>query len=624
MASANQPSPYDYYVGAATNTTLYRGNGTNSGNFAVISNVPSFIAPHVLAVNEAGNTVSHFVDGAPAGTGVLNNGWNESFDADQGQALQLGERGDYVNRLNGSISELILIGQALDSNEVVAINNYLISKYSIPTGTNAYPVITQQPAPSTNVDQNTTLIVPTVVTGNPLAIQWYDTNNIAQAGQTNATLTINNIQTSDGYYLVATNIFASVTSSVVRVTVFSGLNVTLGPTNVTLYQGLPSTFTAQALGNSPFYYQWYQGASPIPNATNSTYTATATLGSTAYSCTVTNGYNGISSTNAGPIWFTGIALPTNAFSQTLLSDGPIAYWRLNEPAGSTNAYDFVGGYNGYYGANTTNGLPGVPLVGSPGELGVAMDSSVSSANTNGYVTTPGINLTTSNLTLLCWVYSFASQVNPSGLVFLRDNNNVNVLGSQIGGANTLDYTWANNSATYTFNSGITVPQNSWSLAALVITPSQAQLYVFNSSGVGSAANVVANPPQSLATGFALGSDPQAITSNRTFNGQMDEVAIFNYPLSFGQLQQLYTAATTGSSGAVNTNPTNIMFSVSGGNLMLSWPTDHTGWRLQAQTNNLSVGIGTNWVDVAGSTATNQVVIPINITNGSVFYHLVYP
>jgi hypothetical protein len=39
---------------------------------------------------------------------------------------------------------------------------------------------------------------------------------------------------------------------------------------------------------------------------------------------------------------------------------------------------------------------------------------------------------------------------------------------------------------------------------------------------------------------------------------------------------------------------------------------------------LSVGIRTNWVDVAGSTATNQVVIPINITNGSVFYHLVYP
>jgi len=75
---------------------------------------------------------------------------------------------------------------------------------------------------------------------------------------------------------------------------------------------------------------------------------------------------------------------------------------------------------------------------------------------------------------------------------------------------------------------------------------------------------------------------------------------------------------------VNTNPTNIVFSTAGGNLTLSWPLDHTGWRLLSQTNTLSVGINTNWVTVAGSTATNQVVIPINITNGSVFYRLVYP
>jgi glucose/arabinose dehydrogenase len=55
---------------------------------------------------------------------------------------------------------------------------------------------------------------------------------------------------------------------------------------------------------------------------------------------------------------------------------------------------------------------------------------------------------------------------------------------------------------------------------------------------------------------------------------------------------------------------------------LSWPV--AGVRLQVQTNSLAVGLSTNWVDVPGSTATNQVVFPINPANGSVFYRLASP
>jgi hypothetical protein len=75
---------------------------------------------------------------------------------------------------------------------------------------------------------------------------------------------------------------------------------------------------------------------------------------------------------------------------------------------------------------------------------------------------------------------------------------------------------------------------------------------------------------------------------------------------------------------VNPNPTNITTQVSGGNLTLSWPADHTGWQLQALTNALNVGLSTNWSVVAGSAATNQWVIPINNTNGCVFYRLTLP
>jgi autotransporter-associated beta strand protein len=75
---------------------------------------------------------------------------------------------------------------------------------------------------------------------------------------------------------------------------------------------------------------------------------------------------------------------------------------------------------------------------------------------------------------------------------------------------------------------------------------------------------------------------------------------------------------------IATNPTNISVLLLGGHLTLTWPGDHIGWTLQAQTNNPGVGIGTNWVDVPGSTATNQMSFPIDPANGSVFYRLAYP
>lgn len=72
------------------------------------------------------------------------------------------------------------------------------------------------------------------------------------------------------------------------------------------------------------------------------------------------------------------------------------------------------------------------------------------------------------------------------------------------------------------------------------------------------------------------------------------------------------------------NAANIIFSAGTTNLMLLWPLDHTGWRLQAQTNTLDSGLGTNWTDVPSSTQTNNVSVPIDATTGSVFYRLIYP
>jgi hypothetical protein len=103
----------------------------------------------------------------------------------------------------------------------------------------------------------------------------------------------------------------------------------------------------------------------------------------------------------------------------------------------------------------------------------------------------------------------------------------------------------------------------------------------------------------------------------SWNGDVLELTVSN---AYGTTNVFVTPTIAN----INLNPTNIVESATNGLLTLSWPADHKGWQLQAQTNSLSVGINTNWVNVSGSTGTNQVVIPINLSNGCVFYRLVYP
>ena len=62
--------------------------------------------------------------------------------------------------------------------------------------------------------------------------------------------------------------------------------------------------------------------------------------------------------------------------------------------------------------------------------------------------------------------------------------------------------------------------------------------------------------------------------------------------------------------------------VSGNILQLSWSQNYLGWTLQAQTNEPSTGIGTNWEIVSGSANTNQFSTTMDDTTGSVFFRLI--
>jgi autotransporter-associated beta strand protein len=118
-------------------------------------------------------------------------------------------------------------------------------------------------------------------------------------------------------------------------------------------------------------------------------------------------------------------------------------------------------------------------------------------------------------------------------------------------------------------------------------------------------------------------------------GGGDSFKLFNAPNFSGSFTEMILPAldpgliwnfvpASGVLSVVATNSTQLSAALSGNTLTLSWPADHLGWHLQVQTNALDVGLGSNWVDVPDTSTTNQVVVPADTLNGSVFYRMVYP
>jgi fibronectin-binding autotransporter adhesin len=88
-------------------------------------------------------------------------------------------------------------------------------------------------------------------------------------------------------------------------------------------------------------------------------------------------------------------------------------------------------------------------------------------------------------------------------------------------------------------------------------------------------------------------------------------------LSFNFTNGVLSVVSTGPSG-----PATLTNSYSAGVLTLAWP-GGLGWRLEQQTNSLSTGLSTNWVDVTpGSASTTNITV--DTTKPTVFYRLAYP
>ena len=71
---------------------------------------------------------------------------------------------------------------------------------------------------------------------------------------------------------------------------------------------------------------------------------------------------------------------------------------------------------------------------------------------------------------------------------------------------------------------------------------------------------------------------------------------------------------------ISTTPTSLSLNLSANQLIISWPADHLGWRLQ--TNSIDISIAADWFDYPGSTTNTSETITIGLSQTNVFFRLV--
>jgi len=140
--------------------------------------------------------------------------------------------------------------------------------------------------------------------------------------------------------------------------------------------------------------------------------------------------------------------------------------------------------------------------------------------------------------------------------------------------------------------------------------------------------VLTNTAAGILTLTNLGAGCTAGDSFKLFNKALaNGGALTLYPTAPGNgLRWVNSLAVNGtvSVATVATSPICLSPNFTVSNLILGWLPDHTGWRLQVQTNPPGAGLSTNWAEVCGSNGTNQCIMPISPASGAVFYRLVYP
>ena len=152
---------------------------------------------------------------------------------------------------------------------------------------------------------------------------------------------------------------------------------------------------------------------------------------------------------------------------------------------------------------------------------------------NDYVQCTG-SLTVTAATFVTWIKRNGSQGTYDGILFSRGTNTT---GMNFYTSNQLGYHWNDANNTYSWQSGLTIPDAAWCMIAVSVTSTAATAYLCQTSGTTTATNTV-NHSSSLLNDIKLAVDDAAA---RYFDGNIAIAQLYNIALSAGQVSQNFEA-----------------------------------------------------------------------------------
>ena len=153
--------------------------------------------------------------------------------------------------------------------------------------------------------------------------------------------------------------------------------------------------------------------------------------------------------------------------------------------------------------------------------------------TNDFVQCSG-SVTATAATFVAWIRRNGTQGSYDGILFSRGSS---VTGMQFQSSNQLSYMWNGAVNTYTWQSGLTIPDLTWCMVAVSVTSTAATAYLCQSSGITSAINTVSHTSTTL-NDIKIG---QEDFGGRFFNGSIAIAQLYNIALSAEQVSQNFRA-----------------------------------------------------------------------------------
>jgi hypothetical protein len=411
-------------------------------------------------------------------------------------------------------------------------------------------LIVRQPLSVTNSVPSEAAVFSVVAMGAPvLGYQWFFsaggvTGSFAPlAGQTSPGVTLDLPQPANAgsYYVVVTNSYNAATSLTATLSLFRAPVIIQQPepASATLFGGQSFSLSAAANAAQPVYYSWTQDGMPIPAGTNSVFAFNdlKVADSGDYSLIVSNAFGAVTSS---VVSLTVIPAPNYPYARAVLADQPLGYWRLDERSG-TVAHDYMAGNNGIY-SHTTLGQPGYNLLDSQT---VARFGTPSSANSYaGGIAADFATAGSAAFSIEAWVNGKA-QSSDCGLV-AKGARGSEQFSLDCGGANyAFRFLVRDASGLAHAASGTLVPDGQWRhLVGVCDQANRAVLLYVDGMQAAQAAITPASGILGSTNSLSIGSRQSGTTTyDLQFVGFMEEVAIYDYPLSATQVQAHYSVVT---------------------------------------------------------------------------------